>query len=360
MFENARSLTSIDVSMIDATNATVDDIFKSCANLSLVATNDEKITSESINVKGVNFIVDANGGEFEDKSTLKVSDLITVIPDFTDKTLENTLINYIDTGDIKKDGYVLDKWTTSASGSSAIDILSATYTANWKDNNAPIIKTDNISVQFNTNFDFKDYIEYSDDNTVNDKLIVELINNTVNTLKIGNYEIEVKVTDEQGLYTTKKIPVRVYGTNKPEITGEDIELTIKDEFNPLDYIQVSDIETDTKDLIINILENTVDTSTEGIYKVKYEVIDEDNMRDYLELNVIVKKAIEDVPVSKPETKPETKPDTKPSDKDDNNQEGISKPATGDTSILSYGIMFLSSTISLIITNCFTKKDRKNK
>ncbi|MGL5352567.1 MAG: immunoglobulin-like domain-containing protein, partial [Clostridium sp.] len=60
---------------------------------------------------------------------------------------------------------------------------------------------------------------------------------------------------------------------KPEIVAEDIEIKVGDEFDPKKYATANDKEDGTITENIKVIENTVDESKAGVYKVIYEVTD---------------------------------------------------------------------------------------
>ena len=74
---------------------------------------------------------------------------------------------------------------------------------------------------------------------------------------------------------------------KPVIAAKDIELKVGDNFEPLSGVTASDKEDGDLTSKINVVENTVNTSKAGVYKVTYKVIDSDNNETILTINVKV-------------------------------------------------------------------------
>ena len=126
---------------------------------------------------------------------------------------------------------------------------------------------------------------------------IEMIENTVDTSKAGVYKVVYKVTDSQGASKTKEIKVNVVqglvGMNKvPEITASDVEIKVGEKFNPLSEVSAKDHEDGNITNKIEIIENTVDTSKAGLYKVVYKVTDSQGATANKTINITVKEKIE--------------------------------------------------------------------
>lgn len=74
---------------------------------------------------------------------------------------------------------------------------------------------------------------------------------------------------------------------KPVIIAEDIELKVGDKFEPLTGVTASDKEDGDLTSKIEVVENTVNTSKVGNYKVTYKIIDSDNNETTLTIKVKV-------------------------------------------------------------------------
>ena len=74
---------------------------------------------------------------------------------------------------------------------------------------------------------------------------------------------------------------------KPVIIAEDIELKVGDKFEPLTGVSASDKEDGDLTSKIEVVENTVNTSKVGNYKVTYKIIDSDNNETTLTIRVKV-------------------------------------------------------------------------
>ncbi|MFR3497820.1 MAG: immunoglobulin-like domain-containing protein [Paraclostridium bifermentans] len=118
-------------------------------------------------------------------------------------------------------------------------------------------------------------IDKEDGNITKD---IKVIENTVDTSKGGKYKVVYSVTDSNGATTTKDITVTVKLkdltlNNTPEIHAENKTIKVGDPFNPLDGVTAIDEEDGNITKHIKVIENTVDTSEVGIYKVTYKVTD---------------------------------------------------------------------------------------
>ncbi|WP_338658460.1 S-layer homology domain-containing protein [Paraclostridium sordellii] len=126
---------------------------------------------------------------------------------------------------------------------------------------------------------------------------IEVIENTVNTSKAGVYKAVYKVRDSQGASVTKEIKVNVaqglVGMNRvPEITASDVEIKVGEKFNPLSGVSAKDHEDGDITNKIEVIENTVDTSKAGVYKVVYKVRDSQGATASKTINITVKEKIE--------------------------------------------------------------------
>ncbi|EQC0678411.1 immunoglobulin-like domain-containing protein [Listeria innocua] len=103
---------------------------------------------------------------------------------------------------------------------------------------------------------------------------IKVIENTVDTSKEGTYSVTYEVTDAVGGKTQKSISVAVVN-DAPIISTDDKNknIPIDSEFNALDEVTAYDTEDGDLTKEIKVIENTVDTSKEGIYSVTYEVTD---------------------------------------------------------------------------------------
>ena len=167
---------------------------------------------------------------------------------------------------------------------------------------------------------------------------IEVIENTVNINRPGEYKVVYKVTDSQGATVTKEIKVIVIPklislNNAPVINAGKVTINVGDKFNPLDGVTATDKEDGDITKNIEVIENTVDTTKAGKYKVVYKVTDSQGTIVTKEIKVIVKD--------------------KTTVLDDNTS--TDKPQTGDYTFMSVWAGFISM-LTLGFVN--RKKNRK--
>lgn len=150
--------------------------------------------------------------------------------------------------------------------------VSKTVTVTVKGESIPVIEASNKTVTQYTEFKPKEGISASDsiDGDISSK--IEVIENTVDTGKVGTYKVVYKVTNSTGKSITKEITVTVKANEKPVIQASDKSIALNSTFNPLDGVSATDAEDGTI-TNIEVIENTVDTSKLGTYKVTYKVKD---------------------------------------------------------------------------------------
>ncbi len=164
-------------------------------------------------------------------------------------------------------------------------------------NRVPEISASDIEIKVGEKFNPLNGVSAKDyeDGDISDK--IEVIENTVDTSKAGEYKVVYKVTDSKGASATKEIKVTVVQglvvMNKvPEISASDIEIKVGEKFNPLNGVSAKDYEDGDISDKIEVIENTVDTSKAGTYKVVYKIVDSKGATTSKTINVIVKEKIE--------------------------------------------------------------------
>lgn len=119
------------------------------------------------------------------------------------------------------------------------------------------------------------------------------VSGEVNTKKPGSYEITYEVIDSDGNKTTVKRIVKVILkvvqiNNAPIIYAKDKVLKLGDKFNEMDGVTAFDREDGDITKNIKVIENTVDTSKAGKYKIVYEVSDSKGVKTIKEVSIVVK------------------------------------------------------------------------
>lgn len=202
-------------------------------------------------------------------------------------------------------------------------------------------KTFKVGDEFNNEIALKDVTAHDEeDGDVTKKL--ETIEHNVDTSKAGVYYIIYKVTDSQGASSTKTVNVYVHTrmediNNIPVINAEDKELTVGDSFDPRKDVTAIDKEDGDLISVIEIIENTVDTSKAGIYHVTYKVTDKDGASAMKTVKVVVKDKEEPLTTQIPE-----KPDK-------------NIPATGDSTNIYIWLSLMATSGLLLVVLSIRKK-----
>lgn len=118
---------------------------------------------------------------------------------------------------------------------------------------------------------------------------IKVLENTVNTKKIGIYEVIYQVIDSYNNERTKKIQITVVENQKPEIIAEDKIMNLKEEFDALEGVVAIDKEDGDITKKLEVLENTVNTKEEGEYKVIYQVEDSFGNQTQKEIKITVQE-----------------------------------------------------------------------
>ncbi|MGL6107350.1 immunoglobulin-like domain-containing protein [Romboutsia sp.] len=159
-------------------------------------------------------------------------------------------------------------------------------------NTVPTIIAKDIIVKPGTIFNPLDYVKVEDkeDGDISKDIVV--VENTVDASAEGVYKVIYTVKDSDDNIAIKEIKVTVgyelvIMNRVPEITATDVVLRIGDLFNPLSIVSAKDYEDGDISNSIEILENTVDTTKVGTYKVVYKVTDSEGASSKKEINVVI-------------------------------------------------------------------------
>lgn len=127
---------------------------------------------------------------------------------------------------------------------------------------------------------------------------IKVIKNTVVLNTPGVYEVTYKVSDKQGLTTTKTISVTVRSNEKPVITGADnIEIKVGTVFDIKAGVEAIDKEEGSLTDKISVTGN-FDYNTPGKYKITYSITDKDgNTTTVVRTITVVEKEIENAVIN---------------------------------------------------------------
>ena len=154
-------------------------------------------------------------------------------------------------------------------------------------NNNPVISASDKTIIEGDSFDPKAGVTATDPEDGNITSKITIVENTVNTKTPGTYKVVYKVVDNSNASTTKTITVTVKANNAPVINASDRTVSQGNTFDPKESVTASDTEDGDITKNIKVVENTVDTSKLGTYKVIYEVVDSKNKKTTKEIKVEV-------------------------------------------------------------------------
>lgn len=160
-------------------------------------------------------------------------------------------------------------------------------------NQAPVITASNQQIKQNQVINLKDYVKAVDeeDKDITYKVV---ISGEVNTKNPGKYEIVYTVTDSGNLTVSKKVIFEVIEDKVPVIEASDKEVRLNAKFNEKQGVKVIDTEDGDITDKIKVIENNVDTTKVGEYKVIYQVTDSFNHTVTKEIKVsVVDKPLEE-------------------------------------------------------------------
>ena len=168
-------------------------------------------------------------------------------------------------------------------------------------NKVPVITADDVTIKVGDNFGAMEAVTANDKEDGDITSNIEVVENTVDTAKAGEYKVVYKVTDSQGASATKEIKVTVLpilvGMNSvPKIVAKDITIKVGDNFDVMEDVTANDKEDGNITSNIEVVENTVDTSKAGEYRVVYKVSDSQGASVTKEIKVtveVVDEVVED-------------------------------------------------------------------
>lgn len=202
--------------------------------------------------------------------------------DKEDGDLTKSVVVESSTVDIDKVGkYTVTYKVTDSNNKSTTKTINVTVTENKK----PTITATDLTITQGLKFEPLKNVSAND--TEDGKITnIEIVENTVNIDTVGTYKVTYKVTDSYKQSVTKTIKVTVVENQLPTINATNKTIYQDDTFNPLTNVTATDPE-DGKITNIEVVENTVNTSKVGEYKVTYKVTDSYNNSVTKEIKVTV-------------------------------------------------------------------------
>ncbi|WP_279625202.1 immunoglobulin-like domain-containing protein, partial [Listeria rocourtiae] len=98
---------------------------------------------------------------------------------------------------------------------------------------------------------------------------VKVVENKVDNMKPGVYEVTYQVTNSVGESTSKTIQVQVL--SRPIIEAKDHIMYVGDTYDPLKEVSASDLKDGDITSDVKVVENKVDNMKPGVYEVTYQI-----------------------------------------------------------------------------------------
>ena len=157
------------------------------------------------------------------------------------------------------------------------------------ENRQPVIYAVDKTIIEGDNFNVLDGVTAIDTEDGDITKKIEVVENTVDTTKAGEYKVTYKVKDNNNSEVTKTIKVTVKENSAPTIDAKDQELVLNSSFDARKNVKATDTEDGDLTSKIEVVENTVNTKSSGEYKVTYKVVDSKNKETVKTIKVIVLK-----------------------------------------------------------------------
>ncbi|SCI95797.1 Internalin-A precursor [uncultured Clostridium sp.] len=191
--------------------------------------------------------------------------------------------------DINKPGkYELTYTVTDKDGNTTIVKRIVIVNMKWVDiNSVPKINASDKTIKVGEKFNPMEGVTATDKEDGNITNKIKVIEDTVNTNKVGTYKVVYEVTDSQGAKVVKTITVNVKSNDKPVISGaNNISIIEGTKFDPMKGVTATDTEDGniTKDIKVT---GKVDINKPGKYELTYTVTDKDGNTTTVKRTVIV-------------------------------------------------------------------------
>ncbi len=189
------------------------------------------------------------------------------------------------TGTVDKDKVGTYEITYSVTDSKNVTV-EKTITITVTENKKPVINATNKTITKGQDFDPLKDVTATDEEDGNLTSSIK-VTGEVNKDLEGIYKITYSVTDSYNQTVTKEIEVTVVKNQLPVINAKDQEIYQGDTFDPKANVTATDAEDGDLTSAIEIVENTVDTTKIGEYKVIYKVVDSSKDEQIKEIKVTV-------------------------------------------------------------------------
>ena len=211
-------------------------------------------------------------------------------------------------------------------------------------NTAPELSGEDIELIQNQEYDLLDYVTVED---FEDKdLTIEIKETNLDITNIGDYTVTYLVTDPKGLSDELTLNIKVV-MESPIINANDLTIYVGDKFDPKEKVTAIDINGNDITEHIKIIENTVNTSKKGIYRVVYQVDSLEKLSTTKEIKVTV---LEKENNNADDNNSNNSNGNSNAIEDDKNESSTNdKPQTGDNFVV-YGISLLASLVGLFCIN----------
>lgn len=279
--------------------------------------------------------------------------------DLTDKieVIENTV------NTAKSGIYKVVYSVTDSAGDTTTKEIKVTVTNKLSDPNTnPILIYASPELNLGASFDPMDYVFAWDKEDGDITNLIDILENTVDTSKVGVYNVTYQIIDNDGGAAVTDMPVYVVDPNdnsgdpEPENTPPTITLTqtvvqLGDSFDPLSIVSAYDEEDGDLTDKIQVIENTVDVTKEGVYKIVYKVTDSDGATTIKGIDFTVQRSVPYISNNTTTVAP-TNSNTSPIQSKES-----SAPVTGDPTFLGYLGLMLGS-LGIIVAGKPSKKDKE--
>ncbi|MBC2185390.1 DUF5011 domain-containing protein [Listeria sp. FSL L7-0253] len=157
---------------------------------------------------------------------------------------------------------------------------------------APVINAEDKTIKQNETFNPLNDVTATDKKDGDITSAIQVTKNTVDTTKIGEYDVDYKVTNSSEITTLKSIKVTVTkeaetANTAPVINAKDQTIKVGDLFNSLKGVTATDKEDGDLTAKIKVTKDTVNNTKKGVYQVTYTVTDSGNLSATLTIKVTV-------------------------------------------------------------------------